>query len=221
MKKFVVTGTPRSGTTFLCDRIAKLDNVYMNESSNYEPFIYGSNILDEAKYLYDLEKNHPDKIVGFKAFLGDSFFLQDHMKSYDPIVIIRRDVSKVFLSQLILGKKGADKNFSSKNRKGIESVEFNRRSLQFNAKTLLKWYYYGELIPAKVKLYFEDILEGKTYPELDEYFGNKIDLNTNYQEADLSVYHSDYAPLIKFLRDTAISLGPENFPDYVRENLHI
>ena len=221
MKKFVVTGTPRSGTTFLCDRIAKLDNVYMNDYSHYEPFVWGSKILDEAKYLHNLEKNHPDKIVGFKAFFGDSFFLQDHMKSYDAIVIIRRDVGKVFLSQLIKGKKGADKNFSSKNRKGIESVWFNPRSLEFNAKTLLKWYYYGELIPAKVKLYFEDILDGKAYPELDEYFENKIDLNTNYLEADLSVYHPNYAPLIKFLRDTAISLGPENFPDYVRENLHI
>ena len=222
MKRFIVTGTPRSGTTFLCSRLASLDNVYMDEHNGYEPFGFNCSIVDEEEYLRQLSFDHPNKIVGFKTWWDVSFMMADHLRNYDPIVLIRKDIKKVFLSYIILLKLGSDHNNSSRKINGSESITYNSMGLSYTAHQLLRSYYYSEKIDATHKMYFEDLVNNNSdNSKLEIYFDRKIDLNPNYSESDLTDYFKDPEPFLKSLRDTALSMDHKKFPDYVRENLHI
>tara|TARA_R110000868_G_scaffold261498_2_gene519640 strand:- start:248 stop:907 length:660 start_codon:yes stop_codon:yes gene_type:complete len=219
MKKFIVTGTPRSGTTFLCKQIASLDNVVMYEDWDYEPFGGYGGVLDESEYLRQLESDHPDKIVGLKAFWQDSFLMDNHIRKFHPIVLIRKDIQKVYLSLIVLMRKGYDETKSSRRRPGVESIEYSDFGLSYMANTLLKTYYYSEKMPKFFKLYFEDLLPGNT--TLDTYFENKINLDTGYIESELTDYHPDPERFLSILKRTALGMDHKKLPEYVRENLDI
>ena len=218
MKQFLVTGTPRSGTTFLCSKLAALDNVYMLKTNDYEPFNPWNSILDEQQYITSLRLNHPDKIVGLKTFWGDSFLLNEHIKTFDPIILIRKNIQKVYLSALVLYRKGYDENKSSKNR-GSDNLNYSDFSLQTVSHNILKTYYYSENMPYRFKLYFEDL--GKHNP-LEDYFERSFDLNTKYNDNhDLTEYDPDPERFISFLKKTALAMDYKKLPSYVRENLNI
>lgn len=222
MKKFIVTGTPRSGTTFLCSRFAALDNVYMYSDYDYEPFSPYAGVLDEETYLEDLVTNNPNKIVGLKTWWYDSYMFTEHTRSFDQIVLIRKDVQKVFLSLIVLLRFGYDENKSSKNRIGSGELVYGDFGLRYNAHNLLKSYYYSEKMPCMEKIYFEDLVNNSYNPtRLENYFENKLDLNTGYKDSTLTDYYQDPDRFIRVLRETALSMDHKKFPDYVRENLHI
>jgi len=222
MKRFVVTGTPRSGTTFLCNRLASLDNVHMDSNYDYEPFSPYAGVLDEEDYLDNLVTNHPGKIVGLKTWWYDSYDFTGLIEDFDPIVLIRKDVQKVFLSLIVLLRFGYDENKSSKNQAGSSELVYGDFGLRYNAHNLLKSYCYSEKMPYLEKIYFEDLVDGSYDPtSLEDYFENKLDLNTNYKESVLTDYYQDPGKFIRVLRDTALSMDHKKFPDYVRENLNI
>ena len=224
MKKFMVTGTPRSGTTFLCSRLASLDNVHMDKHNGYEPFGFNCSVVDEEEYLKQLSSDHPDKIVGFKTWWDVSFMMTDHLRDYDPIILIRKDIKKVFLSYIILLKLGSDNNNSSRKINGSESIVYNTMGmgLSYTAHQLLRSYYYSEKIATIHKMYFEDLVNNSSdNSKLENYFDRKIDLNPKYNESDLTDYFKDPEPFLKVLRETALMMDHKKFPDYVRENLHI
>lgn len=218
-KRFVVTGTPRSGTTFLCGQFASLDNVYMPEANDYEPFGAHSGVVDEEQYLLKLREDYPDKIVGFKTFWEDSFMLREHLRSFDPIVLIRKDIQKVYLSLLVLYRSGYDDMKSSRNRPGAEIMEHSDFGLTYIAHTLLKTYYYSEKMPYLFKLYFEDLYLGND--RLQYYFENEVDINPKYSGSELTDYHPDPQKFLDILKRTALGMDHKKLPDYVRSNLHI
>jgi hypothetical protein len=219
MKKFIVTGTPRSGTTFLCKQIAALDNVVMYDDWDYEPFGGYGGVLDEEEYLRQLQSDHPDKIVGLKTFWQDSFFMNEHLKRFDPIVLIRKDIQKVYLSLIVLYRRGYDQDKSSRWRPGAETIEYSDFGLTSAAHTLLKTYYYSEKMPNLFKLYFEELTKENTI--LDDYFENKVNLDPGYTGSTLTDYHPDPERFLSILKRTALGMNHKKLPYYVRENLHI
>ena len=218
-KRFIVTGVPRSGTTFVCKKISELHTVHMDLKPGYEPFGPDGGVLDEEIYLRRLVQDNPNKIVGLKTWWGESYLLSQHMKSYDPIVVLRKDIHKVFLSYVIMMRKGFDENHSSRNRPGVESIEHTDYSLRYLAHSVLKSYYYTEKMTHLFKLYFEDL--SKDNPRLDDYFEAKLDLDPGYKETDLTDYHPDPQRYLDVLKSTALSMDHKKFPDYIREKMHI
>lgn len=218
-KKFIVTGVPRSGTTFVCKKIAALPTVHMDPVPGYEPFGPDGGVLDEKIYLRRLEQANPDKIVGLKTWWEESYLLKEHLESYDPIVVLRRDIHRVFLSYVVMMRKGFDENHSSRNRPGAETIEHSDYSLRYLAHSVLKGYYYTEKMPHLFKLYFEDL--SKDNPRMDDYFGAKLDLDPGYQEPELTDYHPDPQRYLDVLKTTALTMDHKKFPDYIREKMHI
>ena len=218
-KKFIVTGTPRSGTTFLCKQFASLDNVVMYNDFDYEPFGAYGGVLNEEEYLRQLQENNPGKIVGLKAFWEDTFMMREHIRSFDPIVLIRKDIQTVYLSLLVLYRQGYDENKSSRNRMGASEMEYSDFGLTHIAHTLLKTYYYSERMPFLFKLYFEDLHQGNS--RLEYYFENKLDIDPKYSGSSLTDYHPDPQRFLDILKRTALGMDHRNLPDYVRANLHI
>ena len=220
-KGFIVTGVPRSGTSFICQQLSNLDNVYLDRNDNYEPFSPHSKILDEFEFLKNLRMSNPDKIVGLKAFQVDAWFLDRHLQSYTPIVMIRKDIRKAFLSLFILIRRGADENWSTRNRPDVSSIEPTDREIRWQSKNILKSYYEAEKINHGYKVYFEDMVNGQSYPELEAFFERKLNLNPNYVGSDIYSYYPDPEKLLHPLRKMAIEMGADNFPHYVRKKLHI
>lgn len=218
-KRFVVTGTPRSGTTFLCNRLTALDNVYMPPANDYEPFGGYGGVLDEAEYLRGLQENNPDKIIGFKTFWEDSFLLREHLQSFDPIVLIRKDIQSVYLSLLVLYRVGYDDMKSSRGRPGAAEIYHSDFSLTYAAHTLLKTYYYSEKIPHLFKMYFEDLHLGNS--SLEYYFDRPVDINPRYSGSKVTDYHPSPERYLDTLKRTALAMDHKKLPDYVREKLHI
>jgi hypothetical protein len=218
-KRFIVTGVPRSGTTFVCKKIAELQTVHMDPVPGYEPFGPEGGVLDEQQYLRRLERDNPNKIVGLKTWWEESYDLHHHLKSYDTIVVLRRDIHKVFLSYVVMTRAGFDVNHSSRNRPGAESIEHTDYSLKYLAHSVLKSYYYSEKMLCTFKLYFEDL--SKDNPLLDEYFETKLDLDPGYRETQLTDYHPDPQRYLDILKDTALTMDHKNLPDYVRKKMHI
>lgn len=220
-KSFIVTGIPRSGTSFICQQLSNLDNVYLDRNYNYEPFCPRGKILDEFQYLENLRRSNPDKIIGLKTFHGDSWFLNQHLQSHTPIVMIRKDIRKAFLSLFILIRKGADENWSTRNRPDVSSIEPTDREMMWQSKSILKSYYEAEKINHGYKVYFEDMVNGQSYPELESFFERSLNLNPGYVESDIYSYYPDPEKLLHPLRKMAIEMGADNFSYYIRKKLHI
>lgn len=218
-KQFIVTGTPRSGTTFLCSKLAALDNVYMPSEYDYEPFGAYGGVLDEKAFTINLRQAYPDKIVGFKTFWEDSFILREHLRSFDPIVLIRKDVQNVYLSLLVLYRAGYDDMKSSRGRPGAEKMHHSDFSLTYVAHTLLKTYYYAEKMPYLFKLYFEDLHLGNS--RLESYFKQPVDIDPKYSGSKVTDYHPDPQRFLDILKRTALRMDYKKLPDYVRSNLNI
>lgn len=218
-KRFIVTGVPRSGTTFVCKKISELNTVYMDPTPGFEPFSPEGAVLDEEIYLRSLEQSHPDKIVGLKTWWEESYSLNEHLRSYDPIVVLRKDINRAFLSYVVMTRVGFDEKNSSKNRPNVESIKHTNQSVRYLAHNMLKSYYYTEKMPFLFKLYFEELSQDN--PIMDDYFEAKLDLDPGYQESELTNYYPDPQRYLDVLKSTALAMDHKKLPDYIREKLHI
>ena len=65
-KNFGIVGTPRSGTTFVCDVLNKFDDIWIPEFPNYEPF----NPHNLHRLANSIKNNSFDQDLIIKKFIS-------------------------------------------------------------------------------------------------------------------------------------------------------
>jgi len=204
-KNFVIVGTPRSGTTFVCDVLNEFDDIWIPEFPNYEPFnphnlhrlanSMKNNSFDQdsiiKKFISVKSKKNVD-YFGFKTFLSFHSDLKNLIKDndLDVILILRKDIWKVIGSMLIAIDHN-DYIGSSKKHDPFIFVESKRevRRIMTFFNQLCRTYWELENLFAKdsniiEKLYFEDIVNNNIANNLDTYFNKKIIFDHNYNDTD-------------------------------------
>jgi hypothetical protein len=216
-KNFVIVGTPRSGTTFVCDVLNEFDDIWIPGFHNYEPFnphnLYGltelikNNAFDQdriiKKFISAKSKKNVD-YFGFKTFLSYHSDLKNLIKdnNLDVILILRKDIWKVIGSMLVAIDHN-DYIGSSKKHDPFIFVESKRevRRIMTFFKQLCRVYWELENLFAKEsnvieKLYFEDIVNNNISNNLDTYFNKKIIFDHNYNNDDnISSYIGNFEEL--------------------------
>jgi hypothetical protein len=245
IKNFLITGTPRSSSTWFCKTLNSYDRIWMPEFKNYEPF--NPHIIRETTNalkvnLYD-QNAFMDKIIeaavkrevdylGVKSFPNYHTDLSLFLNDYDVaiIVLIRKDIWKVLGSLFIAVD---NKNFlgSSKRFKPYfwdKSPRETRRLVEvFHRQCKNYWYaenYFSNHKNFVDKIYMEDIVKGKSsFKNIDNYFGKRIEFESDYTEDDLSKYFENFEEIKKFIVELCKS-APFNYsvlPSYILEQLDL
>lgn len=229
MKGFIVTGCVRSGTTHFCDILSKYDNINIwNDGYDFEPFSSPSNRFDEAGWTKKFLADNKSECVGFKQFSGDNISVSQMADRFDmvPIPVLRKDIISVYLSFAIYQTKVSLNELKDHGSLNMDySYELilkevgGLRRLRKNAFFILKQYYLWENAPSYQKVYFEDMVEGREYPKLNEFFNRKIEFNLNgYTPMKYEHYTKDWEiliePLLFGLNDAKKS---GLFPDYINK----
>lgn len=207
-KNFVIVGTPRSGTTFICDALNQFDDIWIPEFPNYEPFnphnlhrlteSIKNNAFDQdliIKKFISLKSRKNIDYFGFKTFLSFHSNLKNLIKdnNLDVILIMRKDIWKVIGSMLIAIDHN-DYLGSSKKYDPFVFVESKReiRRIMTFFNHLCRSYWelentFANNFNVVEKMYFEDIIKNNNTNNLDNYFDKKIIFDFNYDDND-SIY---------------------------------
>lgn len=218
MNKFIIYGTPRSCTTFLCNQLNNFDKIFMPVSNGFELYNLDNysyyqlgNFYEEDKIFNKIEKYAKEngyQFVGTKILLQQVLNLKSLIDELDLsiFVVLRRDFWKVLCSSLTSGINCAfDKS-------GLESTRFVYNKYDGFHKTviimltdiLLDTYYKSEkhLVSHrnfKGKVYFEDIINGSAnLNPFNDYFGINLELATKYKDDhDASLYIENFHDMKK------------------------
>lgn len=226
MKKFIVTGCVRSGTNKFCDTLNQYADINMWEDRNdFEPI---TNTFDEIGWTKNFLDDNKSDWAGFKQFSGDTICVQRMAEKFDMSIIpvLRKDIISVYLSWAIYQTKVSLNNLHDHGSLGttydyetiLKEVGGLKR-LRKNAYFVLKQYYLWENNPSYQKVYFEDMIEGKEYPKLNEFFNRTIKFGLDgYTPMQYEHYTKDWEkliePLMMVLHDAKKS---GLFPDYINK----
>lgn len=220
-KNFVIVGTPRSGTTLVCDVLNQFEDIWIPEFPNYEPFnphnlprlteAMRNNSFDQdlivKKFISHKYKKNVD-YFGFKTFLSFHSDLKNLIKdnNLDVILILRKDIWKVMGSMLIAIDHNDYIGSSKKHHPFVfvESKREVRRIMTFFNQLCRSYWELENLFTNGFsvieKLYFEDIITDTIPNNLNLYFGKEIIFNHNYNnEAGHSSYIENFEELQNFI----------------------
>jgi hypothetical protein len=247
-KNFVVTGTPRSGTTFFCNTLKTYPHVWIPEFSNIdnaEPFnpvntVEVSNTLqlpvfDQNLVIQQLLQDKSTvnaEYFGFKTFLSyhnNMSSLIDH-NQLDVFVILRKNIWSV-LASLLLAQDNKDYNGSSKRFSPFYYDGSNREERRIFTMfySLCKDYWYSENVwhshPRLVeKIYFEDLIKPNvSFKKINNYFGQEIDFFANYTDDSVEKYFKNFDHVKKVIL-RRVHQSKYHFlalPDYIRTELDL
>jgi hypothetical protein len=216
-KNFVVTGTPRSGTTFFCNTLKTCPGIWIPEFSNIdnaEPFnpvntVEVSNALqlplfDQNAVVQKLIKNKTNnsaEYFGFKTFLAyhnNMSLLVEH-NQLDVFVILRKNIWSV-LASFLLAQDNKNYNGSSKRFSPFYYDGSNREERRIFTMfySLCKDYWYSESVWAShprlvEKIYFEDLIEpGASFEKINQYFEQKINFDAHYTKDSIEKYFENF-----------------------------
>jgi len=246
MKKFVVTGTPRSGTTFFCRTLEKESNILLPRFHNYEPFIpqnrivssnrIGISAFDEAESIKRIVKFGIDNnfdAVGFKTFFSFHYNFEKMLEQneLDHFLILRRNVWKIFASYwMAFSKSEFGKSSLIHEAIQIDTESVMSKIIKQTIDAVLKTYMYRSQIEQHpnhiVTLYFEDFTAKSGHigdSELTEYFGKRIIFQSGYDDPQHKP--SDYIKNIQEIKEKFVdpllnSKAVAGLPQDVLESLH-
>lgn len=244
-KNFVVTGTPRSGTTFFCKTLAQCSNIWIPKFPNYEPFnpmnivpvsntlqesIFDTNIIIEKFLNFKQKQNF--EYFGFKTFLtyhsDISSLINTH--NFDLFLVLRKNIWKVLCSQLV-AMDNKDYQGSSKRFAPFCYDQSNREQRRifnmFNA--LCKDYWWSENVgnnhPNLIdKIYLEDlILPNTNLQKVSSYFNQELTFSANYTEDSIGTYIENFSDLKEFILNMVhkAKYHYQTLPDYLLTELEL
>lgn len=245
MNKFLITGIPRSGTTALIKTLSKIDDVFMYSGDNnpfFEPFSLGNKTqyLNPYQLIEEAESNCNSKYFGFKCFnelVIDINKLNEHM-NYKTFAIIRKDIWKSVFSHHIAKTKWFKENidiFHSSSTLHAEKTIINNikdlhpaeaRNLKLSYFTRIKECYDFETQWKNIDIiYFEDLIKpNASFDCLNEYFGQTITFNLNYDDShDVEGYFSNWNldVLRSLSKDVEATVSiPNDCPSYIKESMY-
>ena len=247
-KNFVVTGTPRSGTTFFCNYLRNYPQIWFprfSNNDNVEPFNpvnlpVVSNSLNVAMFdqdlvmqkLFERKATSGLEYFGFKTFLsfhGNMLSLIEH-NQLDVFVVLRKNIWMVMGSLLLAhdnqNYQGSSKRFSKFHYDGSAKEE---RQILTMFHTLCRDYWYSENIwcnhPRFVeKIYFEDLIKpNASFEKLNCYFDQEINFLANYTDESVSKYFENFDQVQQIVMKNVYK-APQHFlmlPDYISKELGI
>ena len=229
MKRFIVTGCVRSGTTQFCQTLANQDDINIwHDGGNFEPFSTPSNIYDEIGWTRHFLGNNKSEFVGFKQFSGDNTSVLEMASRFNMkmIPVLRKDIISVYLSFAIYQTKVSLNELTDHGslNMGYDYETILRevgglRRLRRNAFFILKQYFLWENTESYQKVYFDDMIEGKEYPKLNEFFNRKIKFSLDgYKPMSYDNYSNDWEKLIEPLMLALYEAKKSGlFPDYINK----
>lgn len=245
IKNFLVTGTPRSSTTWFCHTLNSHGRIWMPEFTNYEPFNphnihqtadkFKVSLFDQLGFMDTIVNYASQKDIdylGIKTFISYHNDISSFIRQYNfsIFVLIRKDIWKV-LGSLCVAVDNKDFLGSSKRFQPYmfeNNHRENRRLITIFDRICLN-YWYAENYFAKhenfiEKVYMEDIIKGKSsYLRINNFFNQHINLSNDYDDDDADVYFKNFDEIKKFFIDYCKS-APHHYsslPDYVKQNLSL
>lgn len=230
LNKFVLTGMPRSGTTYFLQEIDKLENVSIPKVNfHYEPFatLNINFILNYEDNIERLTESVDTDYFGFKIFAANATnycrLVDDDFKF---IILLRKNFWKTFGSA-ITARQNSDYIGSSKKYVLNDNDDKHFvQSMENAVITMLQQYYdyetYWRNHPNTLGVfYFEDLIKpNASFELLNDYFKQKIVFNANYDDsfsADKYFPKLHQKELLKWKVQTRISV-PTDIPDYLWES---
>ncbi len=245
IKNFLITGTPRSCTTWFCRTLNSYDGIWIPEFTNYEPFNpHGIpkatnklkvSLFDQAAVIDTIKKEAEKKDVeylGIKTFNSYHHNISDLIDTYDfsIFLLLRKNIWKVLGSLLVAVD---NKNFEGSSKR-FEPFFFEnsnrekRRILTIFDRICLNYWlaenYFSNHKNFIEKIYMEDIINGQISSEkINNFFAKNIDLSNNYKEDDISFYYKNFDEFKNYIVDYC-KLSHHHYsalPDYILEELDL
>lgn len=244
MNKFFITGVPRSGTTVLTKTLSELNNVFVYKNNNdfFEPFGQGSSkqYLNPYQPLIEAEEQCNSKYFGFKCFNGDTVDIKklNQELGYKTFAIIRKDIWKSVFSHHIAKTASFREKIDIFDRSSTlhpnKDIINNTAEFRPGEANLLKLSYFKSLkacyeFETQWKntdiIYFEDLIKpNASFDCLNEYFGQNITFNLNYDDShDVEGYFLNWnLDVLKSLsKDVVVRVNlPNDCPDYIKESMY-
>lgn len=244
MNKFFITGVPRSGTTVLTKTLSRLDNVYVYKNNNdfFEPFGQGSSkqYLNPYQPLIEAEEQCNSKYFGFKCFNGDTVDIKklNQELGYKTFAIIRKDIWKSVFSHHIAKTASFREKINIFDRSSTlhpnKDIINNTNEFRPGEANLLKLSYFKSLkvcyeFETQWKntdiIYFEDLIKpNASFDCLNEYFGQNITFNLNYDDShDVEGYFLNWnLDVLKSLsKGVVVRVNlPNDCPDYIKDSMY-
>jgi hypothetical protein len=243
---FIVLGTPRSGTTFFCQTLSQLDDVFIPEFPNFEIFnpwatptvskAIKTHMFDQDKALkkfidYKIQINK--KYFGFKTFIpfhNDLTTLINN-NDLDIFVVLRKDIWKILGSMLIAIDHNDYTTSSLKYQPFVfEKTEREKRRVLGLFNQLCKSFWYNENAFTNhknfvEKIYLEDIVAGNnTFKNVNNYFNKIIEFYpTNNDNKSINEYISNIDEFQSFFKDH-VKKSKEHYgalPEYILKELDL
>ena len=242
-KNFIIVGTPRSGTTFVCDVLNGFDDIWIPKYPNYEPF--NPNVLKKVsltakhnafdhdtivKKFIGHKSNKGAEYFGFKTFLSFHSNLRELIKDndLDVIILLRKDIWKVIGSMMI----AIDNNDYIGSSKKYQPYIFEKTSREkrriltfFNQTCRVYWELentFSKDLNILDKFYFEDLIENNRRPSIESYFEREIVFDHKYDNNDdISKYISNFQEMKDFILEE-VSQYQQHYsalPDYISQHL--
>jgi len=245
-KNFIIVGTPRSGTTFICDVLSQQEGIWIPNYSNYEPFnpvvlkIVSRNIKTHAfdqdaviKKFINYKSKINSEYFGFKTtFTNFHSDLRELIKknNLDVIIILRKDIWKVIGSMMVAIDNDDYIGSSKKHEPFVFESEFReKRRIEVFFNQLCRSYWeiensFQRDLKIIDKIYFEDLIIDPVRPKLNEYFNRNLIFDTGYNDSDqIDTYIKNFQEMKDFILKEAKSF-PSHYsalPDYIKKELEI
>ena len=245
IKNFLVTGTPRSSSTWFCKTLNSHENIWVPEFPNYEPFNPHAipkitnklkvSLFDQFAVIDTLKKEAEKKEVdylGIKTFNSYHYSIPNLIDAYDfsIFLLLRKNIWKVLGSLLVAVD---NKNFEGSSKR-FEPYFFEnshrekRRILSIFDRICLNYWlaenYFCNHKNFIEKIYMEDIIDGQTsFEKINNFFAMDIDLSNIYKEDDLSFYYKNFDEFKNFIV-THCKSAPYHYsalPDYILKELDL
>ena len=244
-KNFIIVGTPRSGTTFVCDVLAQEQDIWIPKYPNYEPFNPAvskrvsrdvkTHVFDQdaiVKKFINYKTKLDSKYFGFKTFPSFHSDLKDLIRNndLDVIIVLRKDIWKV-IGSMMIAVDNEDYIGSSKKHEPFvfEPTHREKRRIRtfFNQTCRSYWELensFQQNLKIIDKIYFEDLINDPIRPNLNIYFERELKFEAGYDDSDdMCRYVKNFDEMKNFILEEVKGFQTHYsaLPEYITRQLEL